>query len=69
MSFFERRSIEEKEEILALAKFIGNYNMQKSSIDERYLPYVTEVAAAIYDEGYRKVALPQKQKLSVCKNG
>lgn len=60
MSFFERRSIEEKEEILALAKFIGDYNMQKGSIDERYLPYVTEVAAAIYDEGYRKVALPQK---------
>lgn len=60
MSVFERRSIEEKEEILALAKFIGNYNMQKGSIDERYLPYVTEVAAAIYDEGYRKVALPQK---------
>ena len=60
MSFFERRSIEEKEEIFALAKFIGNYNMQKGSIDERYLPYVTEVAAAIYDEGYRKVALPQK---------
>ena len=60
MSFFERRSIEKKEEILALAKFIGNYNMQKGSIDERYLPYVTEVAAAIYDEGYRKVALPQK---------
>ena len=60
MSFFERRSIEEKEEILALAKFIGNYNMQKGSIDERYLPYVTEVAAAIYDEGYLKVALPQK---------
>lgn len=60
MSFFERISIEEKEEILALAKFIGNYNMQKGSIDERYLPYVTEVAAAIYDEGYRKVALPQK---------
>lgn len=65
MSFFERRSIEEKEEILALAKFIGNYNMQKGSIDERYLPYVTEVAAAIYDEGYRKVALPQKVK-AVC---
>ena len=60
MSFFERRSIGETEEILALAKFIGNYNMQKGSIDERYLPYVTEVAAAIYDEGYRKVALPQK---------
>lgn len=60
MSFFERRSIEEKEEILALAKFIGNYNMQKGSIDERYLPYVTEVAAAIYDEGYRKAALPKK---------
>lgn len=60
MSFFEKRSIEETEEILALAKFIGDYNMQKGSIDERYLPYVTEVAAAIYDEGYRKVALPQK---------
>lgn len=60
MSFFEQRSNEEMEEILALAKFIGDYNMQKGSIDERYLPYVTEVAAAIYDEGYRKVALPQK---------
>ena len=60
MSFFEQRSNEEMEEILALAKFIGDYNMQKGSIDERYLPYVTEVAAGIYDEGYRKVALPQK---------
>lgn len=60
MSFFERRSIEETEEILALAaKFIGDYNMQKGSIDERYLPYVTEVAAAIYDEGYRKVVPPK----------
>lgn len=37
-----------------LAKFIGDYNMQKGSIDERYLPYVWEVAEAIYDEGYRK---------------
>ena len=60
MSFFERRSIEEKEEILALAKFTGNYNMQKGSIDERYLPYVKEVAEAIYDAGYRKTA-PRKQ--------
>lgn len=60
MSFFEKRGIEEMEEILTLAKFIGDYNMQKGSIDERYLPYVTEVAAAIYDEGYRKVALPKK---------
>ncbi len=59
MSFFERRSIKEKEEILALAKFIGDYNMQKGSIDERYLPYVAEVAAAIYDEGYRKVVPPK----------
>jgi hypothetical protein len=43
------------EEIYALAKFIGDYNMKKGSIDERYLPYVFEVAAAIYDAGYRKV--------------
>lgn len=34
--------------------------MQKGSIDERYLPYVGEVAEAIYDEGYRKVA-PRKE--------
>lgn len=57
MSLFEkRRSAAEEEEIYALAKFIGDYNMQKGSIDERFLPYVREVAAAIYDEGYRKVA-------------
>ena len=54
-SFFLQRSNEEETEIYELAKFIGNYNMQKGSIDERYLPYVREVAAAIYDAGYRKV--------------
>lgn len=59
MSFFAERSNKETEEILALAKFIGDYNMQKGSIDERYLPYVREVAAAIYDEGYRKVVPPK----------
>ena len=52
MSFFQKRSREEAEEIYALAKFIGDYNMQKGSSDERYLPYVDEVAEAIYDEGY-----------------
>lgn len=60
MNFFPKRSNEEWEEIHALAKFIGDYNLQKGSIDERYLPYVGEVAAAIYDEGYRKVA-PRKE--------
>ena len=60
MSFFRKRDREEEEEIYALAKFIGDYNMQKGSIDERYLPYVVEVAEAIYDEGYRKVA-PRKE--------
>lgn len=54
-SFFLQRSKEEETEIYELAKFIGDYNMQKGSIDERYLPYVREVAAAIYDAGYRKV--------------
>ncbi len=29
-------------------------------LNEYRYEYVTEVAAAIYDEGYRKVALPQK---------
>lgn len=58
-SFFSQRSTEEETEIYKLAKFIGNYNMQKGSIDERYLPYVREVAAAIYDAGYRKVLLEQ----------
>lgn len=57
---FFRRSKAEEDEIYALAKFIGDYNMQKGSIDERYLPYVREVAAAIYDAGYRKVA-PAKE--------
>ena len=55
MSFFKTRNSEEWEEIFALAKFIGDYNMQKGSIDERYLPYVREIAEAIYDEGYRKM--------------
>lgn len=54
-SFISQRSIEEETEIYELAKFIGDYNMQKGSIDERYLPFVREVAAAIYDAGYRKV--------------
>ena len=54
-SFFLQRSKEEETEIYDLAKFIGDYNMQKGSIDERYLPYVREVAAAIYDAGYRKM--------------
>lgn len=56
MSFFRTRSQDEWDEILSLAKFIGDYNMQKGSIDERYLPYVREVAEALYDEGYRKVS-------------
>lgn len=60
MSLFPQRSKEETEEICALVKFIGDYNMQKGSIDERYLPYVREVAAAIYDAGYRKVAPPKE---------
>lgn len=60
MDFFERRSHKEKEEIHTLAKFIGDYNMQKGSIDERYLPYVKEVATAIYDAGYRKVESPKE---------
>ncbi len=60
MNLFPQRSKEETDEIYALAKFIGDYNMQKGSIDERYLPYVSEVAAAIYDAGYRKVA-PAKE--------
>ena len=54
-SFFPQRTKEEETEIYEIAKFIGNYNMQKGSIDERYLPYIREVAAAIYDAGYRKV--------------
>ena len=54
-NFFLQRSKEEETEIYELAKFIGDYNMQKGSIDERYLPYVREVAAAIYDAGYRKM--------------
>ena len=60
MCFFSQRSQVEEAEIYELAKFIGDYNMQKGSIDERYLPYVREVAAAIYDAGYRKVAKPKE---------
>ena len=60
MDLFERRSRQEEEKIYALAKFIDDYNMQKSNIDERYLPYVKEVATAIYDAGYRKVKSPKE---------
>ncbi len=49
------RSNAEWDEMLALAKVISDYNMQNGGINERYLPYVREVAMAIYDEGYRKV--------------
>lgn len=56
LHFFPQRTKEEEEEIYALAKFIGDYNMQKGSIDQRYIPYVREIAAALYDAGYRKVA-------------
>lgn len=63
MSFFEHRSASEAEEIHALAKFISDYNLHKGSIDERYLPYVSEVAEAIYDEGYRKVAPSKAERL------
>lgn len=42
-------------EIWELAHFIGDHNLQKGSIDERYLPYVGEVARAIVEiAGYRK---------------
>lgn len=61
MSLFQERPKEEMEEIYALAKFIGDHNMQKGSIDQRFLPYVSEVAAAIYDEGYRKSACPKSE--------
>ena len=57
---FMRRSRAEEDEIYAPAKFIDDYNIKKGSIDERYLPYVKEVAAAIYDACYRKVESSKK---------
>ena len=42
------------DETMELAKFIGDYNMKKGSIDERYIPYVQDVARAIVDEGWHK---------------
>ena len=62
MSIFQRPP-EEEAEIYELAKFIGDYNMKKGSIDQRYLPYVKEVAEAIYEEGYRKVAFHKEEGL------
>lgn len=59
-SLLSLRSKTEEDEIYELARFIGDYNMRKGSIDERFLPYVREVAAAIYDAGYRKTALPKE---------
>ena len=43
MCFFKTRSNKEWEEIFALAQFISDYNIQKGSIDERYLPYVNKL--------------------------
>ena len=63
--FFVQRSKEEEQEIFDLAKFIGDYNIRRGSIDARFLPYVREVAAAIYDAGYRKIAVPKDQAI-VC---
>lgn len=59
--FFVQRSKEEEQEIFDLAKFIGDYNIRGGSIDARFLPYVREVAAALYDAGYRKTAIPKEQ--------
>ena len=52
------------EEVNALAKFIGDYNIKKGSIDERYLPYVQDVARAIIDEGWRKDQLIAQEVIS-----
>lgn len=56
MSLSKTRPKEETEEIYELAQFISDYNMRKGSVDERFLPYVSEIAMALYDEGYRKTA-------------
>ena len=53
MSLGKARS---KEEIYELAQFISDYNMRKGSIDERFPPYESAIAMALYDEGYRKTA-------------
>ena len=56
MSLSKARSKEETEEIYELAQFISDYNMRKGSIDERFPPYESAIAMALYDEGYRKPA-------------
>lgn len=56
MSLSKTRSKEETEEIYELAQFISDYNTRKRSIDERFPPYESEIAMALYDEGYRKTA-------------
>ena len=50
-------SQQEQKEILAIANLICDFNMQKGSVGnrDRFLPYASEVAFAIYDAGYRKV--------------
>jgi len=49
-------SQQEQKEILEIANLICDFNTHKGGVGERYLPYAAEVAAAIYDAGYRKVA-------------
>ena len=56
MSLSKARSKEETEEIYELAQFISDYNMRKGNIDERFPPYESAIAMALYDEGYRKTA-------------
>lgn len=60
MSYYSERSREEQKEILEIANFICDFNMQKGGVGDRYLSYAVEVAAALYDEGYRKAA-PRKK--------
>lgn len=56
------------EEAMEIAKFLSDYNMQKGSIDERYIPYVTEVGQAMYDEGYRKQSVGEWMVYGNCNN-
>lgn len=55
------------EEAMEIAKFLSDYNMKKGSIDERYIPYVTEVGQAMYDEGYRRQREGEWKRSENCK--
>lgn len=53
-NYFPWRSKNGTQEIMALAKLIGDHNMEHGCADDRFIPYIREVAEKIYHAGYQQ---------------